>query len=61
MQTDAVRRAAALKARSGAFSHQVPNAESPLLYLNNFTDRLSVSINGRNLLEGFKDLSRADL
>jgi hypothetical protein len=60
MQTDAVRRAAALKARSGAFSHQVPNAESHLLYLN-LTARLSASIDGRNISEGFKDLSRADL
>jgi hypothetical protein len=61
MRTDAVRRAAALEARSRAFSHQVRNAESHLLYLNNLTDRLSASINGRNISEGFKDLSRANL
>jgi hypothetical protein len=61
MQADAVRRTAPLMARSGAFSHRAPNAKSHPLYPNNFTDRISVSINGREISEGFKDLSRADL
>jgi hypothetical protein len=61
MQTDAVRRTVAVKARSGAFSHQVPNSESHPLCLNNFADRLSVLINEREISEGFKDLSMADL
>jgi hypothetical protein len=61
MYAEAVRSTAARKALSDASSHQVSNSESHLLYLNNFTDRLSVSTNGRNISEGFKDPSRADL